>query len=326
MKRDQAMVGEHETEMIGIEAVKRLTHNIYWKKIKKMKMLYVFLLLPLVFLFFFSYLPIYGVLIAFKHYRFGEGILGSPWNNFAHFQSIYNDFFFHRAFWNTLRINAANILIIFPLPIIFALLLNELRANVFKRVVQSISYLPHFLSWVVIGGFVYHILSPQIGFLNYILSLFGVEPIYFMTISSLFIPIVIASGAWQTVGWSSIIYLAAISAVDPSLYESAEIDGANRFHKAVFITLPSIIPSITILFILGLSGILNGNFDQIFNLYNPLVMNVADVIDTYVYRKGLLESRFDYAAAVGLFQSVVGIIFIYSANKIIKKFTEYGIW
>lgn len=300
--------------------------GVDWKKMRKMKMLYLFLVPPLLFLIIFNYLPIYGILIAFKNFRYGDGILGSDWNGFHHFKSIYNDYFFRRAFWNTLRINLLSILVVFPTPIIFALLLNELKALLFKRVVQTISYLPHFLSWVVIAGFVYQLLSPQIGFVNYILSLFGMDPIYFMTKSHLFIPILLSSAVWQTIGWSSIIYIAAISAVDPSLYESAEMDGANRLQRAIYITIPSIMSAIVILFILGLVNILNGNFDQIYNLMNPLVMNVGDVIDTYVYRKGLLESKYDYAAAVGLFQSIVGLLFIYTANRIIKKFSDYGIW
>lgn len=304
----------------------RLLPDVDWNKMRKMKVLYLFLLIPLAFLIVFNYLPMYGVIIAFKNYRFGDGIWGSKWNGLQHFENILGDFLFRRAFWNTLRINLLSVIFIFPIPIVFALLINELKNGFFKKVIQTISYLPHFLSWVVIGGLVYQILSPQIGLVNYVLSLFGVEPIFFMTNSHFFIPVLLSAGAWQTVGWSSIIYLAAMSAVDPSLYESAGIDGANRFHKAIYITLPSIVPAIVILFILSLANILNGNFDQIFNLYNPLVMDVADVIDTYVYRKGLLESKFAYASAVGLFQSIVGILFVYAANKIIKRFSEYGIW
>lgn len=300
--------------------------HVDFKKMKKMKMLYLFLVLPLLFLFVFNYLPIYGILIAFKNFRYNAGILGSDWNQFGHFKSLFSDMYFHRAFWNTLRINILSIATIFPLPIIFALLINEMKAVVFKKIVQTVSYLPHFLSWVVIGGVVYQLLSPQIGMINYLLTLLGLEPVFFMTHSGWFLPILLSTVAWQSVGWSSIIYLAAISAIDPNLYESAELDGANRLHKALYITIPSIVPAITILFILGLASILNGNFDQIYNLYNPLVMNVADIIDTYVYRKGLLEAKFDYAAAVGLFQSVVGLLFIYGANKIIKRYSEYGIW
>ncbi|MBP1993410.1 ABC transporter permease [Paenibacillus eucommiae] len=310
-----------EAKRVRMKAAK-----VDWKKVKNMKVLYLMILIPITFLAVFNYSPMYGVLIAFKNFRYVDGILGSDWNNFAYFRQIYEDPIFRRAFWNTLRINIISIVCTFPLPIVFAMLLNEMRRVRYKKIVQTISYLPHFMSWVVIGGFVYQMLSPEIGFANAILSLVGVEPIYFMTKTSLFIPILLSATVWASVGWSSIIYLAAISAIDPGLYESAELDGANRLKKAIYITIPSIIPTITILFILGLAGILSAGFDPIFNLYNPMVMDVADVIDTYVFRKGLQESQFGYAAAVGLFQSVIGIILIYLANKTVKRFSDYGIW
>ncbi|MBP1990404.1 ABC transporter permease [Paenibacillus eucommiae] len=297
-----------------------------WRKLRQMKALYLLMLLPAVFVFIFNYMPLYGVLIAFKDFNYSKGILGSDWNQFAYFKSMLNDSFFRRALWNTIRINLLSILIIFPAPIIFALLLNEMKHLPYKRVVQTISYLPHFMSWVVIGGFVYQLLSPEGGIVNALLGLFGIEPIYFMTNSHLFIPVLLSASIWQGVGWGSIIYLAAISGIDPTLYESAEIDGAGRWQKVFSITIPAIMPAIIILFILSLSSILNAGFDPIFNLYNPLVMNVADVIDTYVYRKGLLESKFGYAAAVGLFQSLIGLLLVYFSNRLIKKFSDYGIW
>lgn len=297
-----------------------------WKKAREMKALYMLLLLPAASLFVFNYIPMYGVLIAFKDYVYVKGIWGSEWNQFAHFKALYNDLVFRRAFWNTLRINVLSILILTPMPILFALLLNEIRHTVFKRVVQSISYLPHFMSWVVIGGFVYQLLSPEIGFVNAVLALFGIEPILFMTKVNLFIPILFSASIWASVGWGSIIYLAAISAIDPGLYESAELDGATRLQKAIYITIPSIVPTIVILFILGLGSILSAGFEPIFNLYNAMVMPVADVIDTYVYRKGLLESKFSYAAAVGVFQSLIGLMLVYVSNRIIKKISDYGIW
>jgi len=296
------------------------------KRAGKMKVMYMLLLVPLCFLIVFQYLPMYGILIAFKEFRYNDGIWGSKWNDFSYFRQIYEDPLFRRAFWNTLRINIISIVVTFPLPILFALLLNELKHLGFKKVVQTISYLPHFISWVIIGGFVYQLLSPEIGLLNYILSLFGIDPIFFVTQKSLFIPILLSATTWASIGWGAIIYLASISSVDPGLYESAEIEGANRFHKAVYITIPSIMPAITILFILNLANILSAGFDPIFNLYNPLVMDVADVIDTYVYRKGLLEGQFGYAAAVGLFQNTIGMALIYAANKAVKRFSDYGIW
>lgn len=291
-----------------------------------MKALYILAVVPLLFLIVFNYIPMYGVLIAFKNYRFADGIYGSDWNQFLYYRDMWKDALFHRALRNTITISVMKIVFLFPLPILFALLLNEMRHSGIKKVVQSISYLPHFLSWVVIGGFVYQILSPEVGVVNTVLSFFGLEPVHFIAKSNLFIPILLSATTWATVGWSSIIYLAAISAVDPGLYESAEIDGANRLQKAMYITIPSILSAIIILFILGLASILQAGFDPIFNLYNPLVMDVADVIDTFVYRKGLIEAKFGYATAVGLFQSVIGIVLILVSNKIIKRYSDYGVW
>lgn len=297
-----------------------------WNDAKKMRVLYLLLFLPFLHLFIFHYLPMYGVVIAFKNFRYSDGILGSSWNNFAHFKYLFKDIFFKRVFWNTLKISSLRICIGFPLPILFALLLNEITNVKFKRISQTISYLPHFMSWVVVAGFVYQILSPEIGIINYFIKLFGGESVYFMIKKSYFIPILLTASVWQSIGWSSIIYLASISSIDPSLYESAELDGAGRLQKAVHITLPSIAPTVTVLFILSLGGILRAGFDPIFNLYNNLVMEVADVIDTYTFREGLLNARYDYASAVGLFQNIVGLSLIIITNKIVKKINDYGIW
>jgi putative aldouronate transport system permease protein len=182
------------------------------------------------------------------------------------------------------------------------------------------------MSWVVIAGFVYQLLSPEVGVINYLRTLLGKEPVYFMIKSSYFIPIYLVATFWAGVGWGSIVYLAAISAIDITMYESAVLDGANRFQKAIHITLPSIAPTITILFILSLRNILKASFDPIFNLYNPLIYDVADVIETYTFRKGLFEAKYDYAAAVGLFQNVVGLLLIFITNSIVKKINDYGIW
>lgn len=296
------------------------------KQINQLKMLYVLMIVPAIFVFIFNYLPIYGILLAFKNFNFSKGIIGSDWNNFAYFKNMFNDTFFMRALKNTIRINVLNIIIVFPAPILFALLLNEIRHLRYKKMVQTISYLPHFMSWVVIGGFVYYMLSPDRGIVNAALGIFGIEPIHFMAQSELFLPVLMSAYIWQGVGWGSIIYLAAISGVDPTLYESAEIDGATRWQMAFRITIPCITPVIIILFILSLSNIMSAGFDPIFNLYNPLVMEVADVIDTYVYRKGLLEFKIGYATAVGLFQSIIGLLLVYGSNRVIKKFSDYGIW
>lgn len=300
--------------------------GILRKKLKRMKMLYLMLLLPVVHLAVFHYAPMYGVLIAFKDYRPGLGIWASPWNNFEHFRSMLNDFVFLRALRNTFVISLLRLVFGFTMPILFALLLNELRTRFFKRTVQSISYLPHFLSWVIVASMVVEIVSPQRGVVNYVVTLFGGEPINFLSSKLFFVPLLLITDVWKEIGWASIIYLASIASISPELYEAAESDGANRFQKMIHITIPSLVPVITILFLLRLGNILSGGFDQILNLYNPLVYEVADIIDTYVYRVGLLEVRFDYSAAVGLFKNVVGVILLVTVNQIVRKHSDYGVW
>jgi len=301
------------------------------KKLYQMKMLYVMLLLPVVHLALFSYAPMYGIVIAFKDFRPGLGVWDSHWNHFAHFQEMVHDFAFRRALRNTFVISLLRLVFGFALAIVFALLLNEVVHRRFKRIVQSISYLPHFLSWVIVASIMVELLSPERGIVNYIVSLFGGHPVNFLASKLYFVPLLLATDVWKEVGWASIIYLASISAISPELYEAAEADGANRFHKMVYITLPSLVPVITILFLLRLGNILSGGFDQILNLYNPLVYEVADIIDTYVYRVGLGDitngsMRFDYAAAVGLFKNVVGVVLLVAVNQIVRRRSDYGVW
>lgn len=300
--------------------------NTKWIEMKKMKTLYIMLAIPMVMLFIFHYIPMYGILIAFKNFSPGLGIWDSPWNNFEHFKRLFDDFLFLRALQNTVVISLLKLIIVFPAPIIFAILLNEVKNERFKKVSQSISYLPHFMSWVILSAMVIEVFSPQRGIINFFITLVGGDPINFMSDKASFIPILILTDMWKEVGWGAIIYLASIASIDPQLYEAAEMDGAGRFHKMIHVTLPSIMPMVIILFILRLGSVLNAGFDQILNLYNPLVYEVADIIDTYVYRSGLEQFQFDYATAVGLFKNVVGIILILSANAIIRRKSEHGIW
>jgi putative aldouronate transport system permease protein len=296
------------------------------KKIKQKTLLYIFLLFPMVSVFIFHYLPIYGIIIAFKDYKYFLGYLGSPWNNFRHFKVLFTSVYFLRVFKNTLIISSLRIIFSFPAPILFALLLNEIVSLRFKKVAQTISYLPHFLSWVVLAGIIIEILSPQRGLIGWIYNLFGKQAPLLLTDKNAFVPLLIITGIWKEVGWSAVIYLASLSSIDPGLYESASIDGANRLQKAFYITLPSLIPVMIILFILSLGRIMNAGFDQVFNLYNPVVYKVADIIDTYVYRMGILEMKYDFTTAVGLFKNVIGVFLIVSINMVIRKFSEYGIW
>ncbi|WP_409345419.1 ABC transporter permease [Paenibacillus sp. MBLB4367] len=312
------------TQPAGIKPAKQAA--VRFRQMKKMKILYFMMLIPIVHLFIFHYIPIYGIVIAFKNFSPGRGIMGSPWNDFEHFKFLFSDFLFIRALKNTIVISLLKLVVGFPAPVIFALLLNEIRHALFKRIAQSISYLPHFMSWVILATMLGEVLSPQRGIVNYAISLFGAQPINFLADPKLFVPILVLSDVWKEIGWGAIIYLAALSSINPDLYEAAEVDGANRLRQTFHITIPSLMPIMIILFILNLGNILNVGFDQILNLYNPMVYEVADVIDTYVYRKGLEQFNFDYAAAVGLFKNVIGIALILGANAIIRRHSEHGIW
>ena len=275
----------------------------------------------------FRYGPMYGVIIAFKKYRLFDGIWGSEWVGLHYFIRLFNGTTdFGRVFRNTLLISLYRLLWGFPAPIILALLLNEVHQRHFKRTVQTISYLPHFLSWVVLGGVIRTILSPSTGVINSIIAGLGGQSIYFLADVDWFVTVLITTGVWQQVGWGSIIFLAAIAGVDPQLHESAIIDGAGKLRRAWSITVPSIMPVIMILFILRVGDILEAGFDQIFNLYNPAVYEVSDIIDTYVYRVGLEELNFSLSAATGLFKNVIGLILVVIVNRIAKMFGEYGVW
>ncbi len=300
--------------------------SLRYKQAKKMWLLYVFLLLPIVHTIIFHYVPMYGIIIAFKDFKPIKGILGSEWNNFEHFKALFSSVGFLRVFRNTIYISFLRLIFGFPAPIILALLLNEIYHEKFKKVVQTISYLPVFMSWVVLAGVFFEFLSVQRGPVNYIIKALGGTPIDFFTDKFWFIVMIIATGVWAGVGWGAVIYLASLSSVNPELYESAELDGANRFQKAIHISLPALVPVITIIFILNLGGILNAGFDQIFNMYNPLVMEVADIIDTYVYRMGLVNAEYDFSTAVGLFKNVIGLILIIITNLIVSRVSDYGIW
>ncbi|MDY3368716.1 ABC transporter permease [Zhenhengia yiwuensis] len=250
-----------------------------------------------------------------------RGILGSEWVGFAHFQKIFSDPNFYRVLFNTIRLSVLSLVTSFPVTIIFALLVNELMNMKFKRVVQTITYLPHFLSWVVVGGFVYQLLSPSNGLVNSILVSLGVldKPIYFMAEQDMFTPIFLITNLWKSTGYSIVIYLAAIAGIDPGLYESATIDGANRFQRVLYITLPALAPTICTLLILNISSLMSVGFDPIFNLYNSATYPTADVIATYVYRKGMVEAKYDLTTAIGLFQNVVGVILILISNWLARK-------
>jgi len=287
--------------------------------------LYLMILLPIIYYVLFHYVPMYGILIAFQNFRVARGIWGSEWVGFMHFQRFLTDPYFWQLVRNTFLISFYGLLWGFPAPIILAILLNELKMRRFKRFVQSVSYLPHFISVVVISGMVVRFVSFD-GLVNQILGLFGVAPRQFLMFPQYFRTIFISSGIWSSIGWGSIIYLAALSGVNPELYEAASIDGAGRFRKMISVTLPSITPTISIMLILNLGRILTVGHERILLLYNGAIFETADVISTFVFRRGIMGNDFSFATAIGLFESLIGLVFIVTANKISNKISENGLW
>ncbi|MBQ9409845.1 MAG: sugar ABC transporter permease [Clostridia bacterium] len=287
------------------------------------------MLLPVIAYFIiFKYIPMGGIIIAFKDYKMGLGIAGSEWMGLEYYRTAFANPFFKRAISNTLIISSMKLLVGFPAPILLALMLNEVRHSAYKRIVQTISYLPHFLSWVIMAGILWQLLSVNNGAVNALLTqVFGrKEPIQFLIDNRYFRGTVVVSDVWKGVGWGSILYLATISSIDPTLYEAAICDGATRFQRVRYITLPSIMPTITIMLILNLGSILDAGFDQIFNLYSAAVYETGDIIDTYVYRIGMIEWNYKLSTAIGLFKNIIGFILVAGTNVIAKRISGNGIW
>ena len=299
---------------------KRLLDNI-----RMHPWLYIMILPAIAYFVVFHYAPMYGVIIAFQDYKPIKGIWGSPWVGLKHFQTFVEGPFFWRLIRNTLSINIGMLLFGFPLPIIFALLLNEVRSTAFRKVVQTVTYMPHFVSSVVVCGLMV-IFCRSDGLLTSILSVFGMPQTNLLTVEQYFQPLYIGMNIWQELGWDSIIYFAAITGIDPQLYEAADIDGANRWKKIAYITFPSIKNAISINLIFSLSDIMLAGFDQIYNMVNPAVYGKGDVLETYLFRIGISGGRYDQATAVGLFNSLVGFVLVIAANKFSKLLGADGIW
>ena len=291
------------------------------KELKKYLPFYLFLLPALILVILFCYMPMEGLAIAFKDYKMARGIEGSDWVGLKHFQALFEDPNFYRVLGNTLKSSILTLLTTFPVTIIFTLLVNELTNKKFKSVVQTITYMPHFLSWVVVGTFVYQLLSPTGGVINGILVKLGIleKPLYFMAQKDLFVPIYLITNLWKTTGYSIVIYLATISGIDTTMYDAASIDGANRFHRILYITLPAMFPTMCTMLILNIGSLVSVGFDPVFNLYNDATYQTADVISTYVYRKGMVESRYDFSTAIGLFQNIVSLALVMIANWFARK-------
>ncbi|GHV44461.1 putative multiple-sugar transport system permease YteP [Clostridia bacterium] len=293
--------------------------------LKRNYLVYLMLLPVILYYLIFCYAPMYGAIIAFKDYRPGLSILGSQWVGFKHFTQFFSSVYFSRLIKNTLAISIYTTLWGFPAPILLALMLNEVRSRYFKKTVQTLTYIPHFISMVVVCGMIANF-SGTSGVFNDVIAFFGGERAPLLGKPELFRTIYIASGIWQSVGWGSIIYLAAISGIDQELYEAATIDGAGRLRKAINVTLPSIMPTILLLLILQIGGLLSVGYEKIILLVNDLTLVKADVISTYVYRKGLLDTNYSFSSAVGLFNSVINFILLVVANSLSRRFAQTGLW
>jgi putative aldouronate transport system permease protein len=292
-------------------------------------MLYGMLLLPVTFFIVFRYIPMTNIVIAFKDYNIFQGVWskGSPWVGLKWFQRAFSSRDFWNALRNTLWLNFLDLLIGFPAPIILALILNELVFKTYKRLTQTIIYLPHFLSWIIVSSIASRLLAPSTGVVNiFLVNNFGIGPIDFLMNKSKWVMTYILFGVWKEMGWGTIIYLAAITGINPELYEAAEVDGAGRWRKLWHITLPGIKPTIVVLLVMNVGRILGIEFDRPYTMMNSIVMEVADVISTLVYRVGIRSFQFSFTAAIGVFQSVVCVIFLIAANTMARRFGERGIW
>lgn len=297
-----------------------------WNYILRKRYLYLMLIPAIIYFLVFNYAPMYGILIAFKDFSFKKGIWGSEWIGLENFKYMFQLDNFYTVFKNSILLSLLRILFTFPIPIFLALLLNDIKSSKYQKVMQTLFYLPHFVSWVVIGGILINFLSPVSGIINILIQSLGGEPIFFLAENKYFKPIVILTSIWKDSGWGTIIYLATITGISSDLYEAAKIDGANKLKCLKYITLPSIKSTVVIMLILRLGSIMNNGFEQIFILQNSKNLGVSEVFETYTYRLGLLGGRYSFATTVGLFTSVIGIIFLLASNKIANKMGEEGIW
>lgn len=293
--------------------------------IKKDWQLYLFLLIPVIYYIIFKYLPMAGNIIAFRKYRAGGSMFGVKWEGLKYFEQFISDPGFWHLFSNTVILSVEVMIFTFPMPIILALLLNELVPGKFKKFVQTTSYLPHFLSVVMLVGIIFEVTAID-GPVNMFFQHMGWQKVSFMQDPHWFRPIYVASRVWQTTGWGTIMYLSALTAVDPALYEAACVDGANRWQQTLHVTIPGILPTIVTLLVLNVGGLLGVGFEQIILMYNPSTYETADVISSYVYRIGLTQARYSYAAAIGLFEAIIGFILVTFANFCSRKLTETSLW
>lgn len=287
--------------------------------------LYLLAAPALIFFLIFNYVPMYGAQIAFKDFIASQGIWGSEWTGFEHFQRFFDSYYFWRLLRNTLVLSVYQV-ILFPLPIILALALNEVKNVLFKRFAQTLTYAPHFVSLVVVVGMLFAFLDPRTGLVNHVIGFVGLGPIQFMQDPDWFRHLYVWSGVWQTLGWSTIIYLAALAGVNPELHQAAEVDGANRLQRIRHVNIPAIMPTVMVLFILDFGSFMSVGFEKVLLMNNSLNSSTSDVIQTFVYETGLLQGQYSYAAAVGLFDSVINIILLVGVNQLARRYSENSLW
>ena len=305
---------------------KKIKKKSFWAQLKRDKALILIVLPVVIHYLVFIYYPMYGYIIAFKDYSPVLGITKSPWVGFRYFIQFFESPYFFRVLRNTLLISVYSILWGFPIPIIFALMTNDLKAGAYKKLVQAVSYIPYFISTVVVCGMLVNFLSPSSGIINSIIKALGGEAINFLMEPSWFRTVFIASGIWQGFGWSAIVYLSALTGVNPELYEAARVDGAGKLRQVWHVSIPCIMPTIIVTFIMNLGTLMSVGYEKIILLYNPVNLETADVISSYVYRTGLVEGNYSFGSAVGLFNSVINLILVFAANKISRRVSETSLW
>jgi putative aldouronate transport system permease protein len=316
---------------VNTSTLSSVAHPIKPKKNSKLRLLlnnyqlYLFLLPALIYFIVFHYFPMYGVLIAFKDFVAPLGIMGSPWVGLKHFERFFESYQFWNLIQNTFSLSVLQLIIGFPLPIVLALMMNQIRYEKYKRFVQTVVYAPHFISVVVLAGMIYVFFSNN-GLINNLIMIFGGESISFMSKPEWFKPLYIGSGVWQETGWAAIIYLAALAGVSPELHEAAIMDGASKWHRIIHVDIPAIMPTAVILLILSVGNIMNIGFEKAYLLQTPLNQPAAEIIPTYVYKMGLQQAQYSFAAAVGLFNAVINLVLLVAVNKFAKKLSGQGLW
>lgn len=310
----------------ALKANRRTASYRKWKQVLRNWQLYVFLIPTILYFLIFRYYPMYGLQIAFRNYKASKGIWGSQWVGMRNFQRFFATADFWQLLENTLAISVGNLLISFPVPIILALLLNQMPSKRYKKIVQTVIYAPHFISTVVMVGIIFLFFSPSSGIINHIITAFGGQPIHFMAEASMFRPLYIGSEIWQGAGWGSILYLAALASINPELHEAAVVDGANKLQRVWHIDIPGILPTVVIMFILNSGKVMAVGFEKAYLMQTSLNISTSEIIATYVYKRGLLNSQFSFSATVGMFESVVNLVLIVTVNFISRKVSDSSLF